>query len=256
MGTGYTSVLLLPAWLLRKLGAAELAQLLAEPGGGGAVAAPAPAATAGVTAATAPSPRQLARRQRRKRQRERRRASRGAGEDALPSDDQVDGGSAVALSQADSGVVSAVRGGGKRTRSSLTPASSPAASMSHSPSVCGAVVCGGGSPSAAAPAAAGPQKRKRAGGGSAEGGSSDVCRPSAVEDVHGRVSALAESVREELLHGGVPASDIRLRPLMLGDKLLPQFPVVRGGCAEKAVATALAGSVQSVDPAGFGCSSV
>ena len=198
-------------------------------------------------ATPAPSPRQLARRQRRKRQRERQRASRGAGEDALPSDDQVDGGSAVALSQADSGVVSAVRGGGKRARSSSTPASSPAASMSHSPSVCGAVVCGGGSPSAAAPAAAGPQKRKRAGGGSAEGGSSDVCRPSAVEDVdHERVYALAESVREELLHGGVPASDIRLRPLMLGDKLLPQFPVVRGGCAEKAAATALAGSVQSV----------
>ena len=47
-------------------------------------------------------------------------------------------------------------------------------------------------------------------GRSAEGGSSDVCRPSAVEDVHGRVSALAESVREELLHGGVPASDIRI----------------------------------------------
>ena len=246
MGTGYTSVLLLPAWLLRKLGAAELAQLLAEPGRGEADAAAAPAAAA-AAGAPAPSPRQLARRQRRKRQRERRRAS-GACEGALPSDDiAMDGRSADASPQAGSAVGDAARGGGKRACSAVASASPPTDLNSSSLSVRGAAVCGGGSSSVAAPAAAGPQKRKRAGGGSVGGASGEASRVSAVEPVdHERVSALAEAVHEELVSGGVPTAQVRLRPLMLGGKLLPQFPVVRGGCAERATVAELAGSVQSV----------
>ena len=61
-----------------------------------------------------------------------------------------------------------------------------------------------------------------------------------------RVSALAESLREELVADGFSASQIRLRPLLLGEGLLPQFPVVRGGSAEKASADALTASVQSI----------
>ena len=60
------------------------------------------------------------------------------------------------------------------------------------------------------------------------------------------VGALAATLREELLSDGLPASEIRLRPLLLGEGLLPQFPVVRGGSAEKASADALVVSVQSV----------
>ena len=37
-----------------------------------------------------------------------------------------------------------------------------------------------------------------------------------------------------------------MRPLLLREGLLPQFPVVRGGSAEKATADALAESVQSI----------
>ena len=57
---------------------------------------------------------------------------------------------------------------------------------------------------------------------------------------------ITETLRAELVGDGIPAAQIRLRPLLLREGLLPQFPVVRGGCAEKASADALAESVQSI----------
>ena len=60
------------------------------------------------------------------------------------------------------------------------------------------------------------------------------------------VSSLAEAVREELRSEGVSDSHFRLRPVLLGGELLPQFPVIRGGAAEQAAAPACAESVLSV----------
>ena len=109
------------------------------------------------------------------------------------------------------------------------------------------VVCGGGTPAAAAPACAGPrQKRKRAGAGSVAGANEVCVQPKAAKAVLERVNALAESLREELVADGFSASQIRLRPLLLREGLLPQFPVVRGGRAEQAPADALTASVQSI----------
>ena len=71
-------------------------------------------------------------------------------------------------------------------------------------------------------------------------------QPAAARAELERVGALAATLREELLSEGLPASQIRLRPLLLREGLLPQFPVVRGGSAEKASADALVVSVQSV----------
>ena len=238
MGAGYTSVLCLPAWMMRKLGAAELARLLAEPDRGGDEVATTPTATTRAEEAAAPSARQLARRQRRRRQRERRRASRVDCSAALPSDDCVGGGMCDASSQAHAAATPAARGGGASSVAAAPASSSQCAMV---PSVCDAVM------PAAAPAAVGSLKRRRAEGGSAGGAGGEVRRAPVVAPVdYERVSALAEAVREELVHNGVPTQLLRLRPLLLGDKLLPQFPVVRGGCAEQASDTALAGSVRSV----------
>ena len=78
-------------------------------------------------------------------------------------------------------------------------------------------------------------------------GAREVCvQPAAAKAVLERVNALAESLREELVADGFSASQIRLRPLLLREGLLPQFPVVRGGRAEQAPADALAASVQSI----------
>ena len=74
----------------------------------------------------------------------------------------------------------------------------------------------------------------------------ECVQPMAAKAALERVSAHAETLRAELVSDGIPASQIRLRPLLLREGLLPQFPVVRGGCAEKASADALAESVQSV----------
>ena len=71
-------------------------------------------------------------------------------------------------------------------------------------------------------------------------------QPTAAKAALERVNALATTLREELINDGLQASQIRMRPLLLREGLLPQFPVVRGGSAEKATADALAASVQSV----------
>ena len=243
MGTGFTSVLMLPAWLLRKLSAVELAQLLDDPGSGGRAAAPAAAVPAVPKAAAAPmpTPRQLARRQRRKRQRERRRAACGADAAGALASDDVPGGGACDAPVASS----STRPAGGSARST---GSAPSAALAlRLPSQCDAVVCGGGTPAAAAPACAGPrQKRKRAGAGSVAGAREVCVQPAAAKAVLERVNALAESLREELVADGFSASQIRLRPLLLREGLLPQFPVVRGGRAEQAPADALTASVQSI----------
>ena len=240
MGTGFTSVLMLPAWLLRKLSAAELAELLDDTGSNGRAAAPA-ASTPAVpdAAASKPTPRQLARRQRRKRQRARKRAACGDDEGALASDDIYGGGVGDAPSAS-----STTRPAGRSTRSE--GAAPSAALASRSPSHRDTVVCGGGSPTVVAMAATGRRKRGRAGAGSV-GVDGDVRMPPAENQAElERLNALAETLREELVSDGLCASRIRMRPLLLREGLLPQFPVVRGGRAEKASADELAVSVQAV----------
>ena len=107
------------------------------------------------------------------------------------------------------------------------------------------MVCGGGSPAVAATAAAGPRKRGRAEAESAEvAGAARRQLESRAELA--RVDALASTLREELIDGGLPATQLRLRPVLLREVLLPQLPVVRGGSAEKASPEALAVSVQAV----------
>ena len=242
MGTGFTSVLMLPAWLLRKLSAAELAQLLDDTGSGARAAAPAATAVPkAAAAAPTPTPRQLARRQRRKRQRERKRTACGHldADDVLASDDALGGGACVASSAS-----STARPKGKGARS--TGGAPSGALASRLPSRSGAVVCGGGAPAAAASAGAGPRKRRRDGVGSVAVAGEECAQPIAAKEALERASAHAETLRAELASDGIPASQIRLRPLLLREGLLPQFPVVRGGCAEKASADALAESVQSV----------
>ena len=119
--------------------------------------------------------------------------------------------------------------------------------MLRSPCQCSAVVCGGGAPAAAAPADAGSQRKRRRAGAGSVAGAGEVCvQPAAAKAALERANALAEALREELAADGISASRIRLRPLLLREGLLPQFPVVRGGSAEKATADALAASVQSI----------
>ena len=235
MGTGFTSVLMLPAWLLRKLSAAELAQLLDDPGSGARTTTPAARdPDASNAAAQTPTPRQLARRQRRKRQRARKRTACGTDEEGALASDDVHGGGVGAAPSASA----AAKPAGRSTRSR---GAAPSAALALcSPSHRDAVVCGGGTPAVVATAAAGPRKRGRAEAESAEAASET--RGQELE----RIDALAATLREELVSDGLPANEIRLRPVLLREGLLPQFPVVRGSSAEKASADKLAGSIQNV----------
>ena len=121
MCAGSTSLLMLPAWLLRKMDAEALAKLLDD---GGAEAADVGASSPPPPpAARAPSPKQLARRARRKRQRARKRAATDDGDarasGALPADDSKDGGKSDAPQARSSALHHAAAVAGRATRATV-----------------------------------------------------------------------------------------------------------------------------------------
>ena len=79
---------------------------------------------------------------------------------------------------------------------------------------------------AAAPSDA--QKRRRAGGGSAEE-PRDERGPHISRGDLSRLSALADTLREELLHNGVSEDELVSRCLSFRDGRLPSFPVIKSG---------------------------
>ena len=279
MRAGSTSLLMLPAWLLRKLDAEALARLLDDgTGDAAAVEAPPPPAAQG------PSPRQLARRARRKRQRARKRATvdddpddaHGVGGvragvharadaadaggvssadtgddgacDALPSDDVMDGGMSDASRACGSSVVctsmaaaSAPAAAGSSGRKRAASAPAPAQLVAR-PTSRGAAVNGAGSPAARAAGSAAQQKRRRQEGGSAEG--AGVARgPHVSAEELDRLSALSETLRQELSSNGVPDDQLLSRSIQFGGKSLPNFTVVRSGQWAKLSAASLAEAV-------------
>ena len=160
----------------------------------------------------------------------------------LPSDDREDGGmcdvprAATSHAAAPAGAATT---SGKRVRQRDAVANAPAA-PSPQPLLSLRGPDGSG---AAAPAV--PQKRRRAGEGSA-GEPENARGPQISREDLGRLSALAVTLRDELLHRGVSADELSLRCLSFREDHLPSFPVIVSGAWARLAPASLTSAVMSV----------
>ena len=256
MRAGSTSLLLLPAWLLRKLDAAALGQLLDDGDDATGAAPPRAAPPAAAPPVAVPSPRQLARRARRKRQRERRRAATdgvdansmyavgddaGAACGALPSDDREDGEVRDAPHVPAPSVAAPAAAAAADSRAARKRVA-PTAASQQPPAVLS--LCGPGAHGAAAPSAA--AKRSRGAGGSSAEAPRGARGPRVTREFLSRLSALAVTLREELQHAGVSDEQLLSRCFVLGEDHFPDFPVIKSGVWAQLSPDSLAEAVLSV----------
>ena len=90
-----------------------------------------------------------------------------------------------------------------------------------------------------------PRLRSVAGGDSAVD-PRKACRPQLSREEHGRLSALADTLRAELLSKGVSADELVSRCLPFREDHLPSFPVIKSGVWAQLSPDSLAAAVVSV----------